>query len=124
MSFQWRDGRRNQDSWGRYTRRRKWYRNAELVEDDGVREDTHRPTINEEDELPDYPSSSGSSSGNESGDEEDSFHDASRGSGGEGEGAEGKGKGKENSGRPPSTLDAEPPKLPPRKESDRREGCS
>ncbi|KAH0536203.1 hypothetical protein FGG08_006911 [Glutinoglossum americanum] len=29
----WRDGRRGQDSWGRYTRRRKWYRDAELVED-------------------------------------------------------------------------------------------
>ncbi|KAI9837871.1 MAG: peroxisome- protein [Sclerophora amabilis] len=28
----WRDGRRGQDSWGRYTRRRKWYRDAELVE--------------------------------------------------------------------------------------------
>ncbi|KAI9887968.1 MAG: peroxisome- protein [Watsoniomyces obsoletus] len=27
----WRDGRR-QDGWGRYTRRRKWYRDAELVE--------------------------------------------------------------------------------------------
>lgn len=29
---QWRDGRRGQDGWGRYTRRRKWYRDAELVE--------------------------------------------------------------------------------------------
>ncbi|KAL9067035.1 MAG: hypothetical protein Q9157_006937 [Trypethelium eluteriae] len=28
----WRDGRRGQDSWGRYTRRRKWYRDAELVD--------------------------------------------------------------------------------------------
>ncbi|KAL1610382.1 hypothetical protein SLS60_002049 [Paraconiothyrium brasiliense] len=28
----WRDGRRGQDGWGRYTRRRKWYRDAELVE--------------------------------------------------------------------------------------------
>ncbi|KAI9833170.1 MAG: hypothetical protein M1819_003793 [Sarea resinae] len=28
----WRDGRRGEDSWGRYTRRRKWYRDAELVE--------------------------------------------------------------------------------------------
>ncbi|KAL8683298.1 MAG: hypothetical protein Q9186_000681 [Xanthomendoza sp. 1 TL-2023] len=28
----WNDGRRGQDSWGRYTRRRKWYRDAELVE--------------------------------------------------------------------------------------------
>lgn len=29
---QWDDGRRGQDGWGRYTRRRKWYRDAELVE--------------------------------------------------------------------------------------------
>ncbi|KAF2274107.1 Pex24p-domain-containing protein [Westerdykella ornata] len=28
----WRDGRPGQDGWGRYTRRRKWYRDAELVE--------------------------------------------------------------------------------------------
>lgn len=28
----WNDGRRGQDGWGRYTRRRKWYRDAELVE--------------------------------------------------------------------------------------------
>ncbi|OCK86311.1 Pex24p-domain-containing protein [Lepidopterella palustris CBS 459.81] len=28
----WRDGRRGLDGWGRYTRRRKWYRDAELVE--------------------------------------------------------------------------------------------
>ena len=27
----WNDGRRGQDGWGRYTRRRKWYRDAELV---------------------------------------------------------------------------------------------
>lgn len=31
---QWQDGRRGQDGWGRYTRRRKWYRDAELVEVD------------------------------------------------------------------------------------------
>lgn len=30
--FKWRDGKRGQDTWGRYTRRRKWYRDAELVE--------------------------------------------------------------------------------------------
>ena len=29
------DGRRGQDGWGRYTRRRKWYRDAELVETSG-----------------------------------------------------------------------------------------
>ena len=28
----WNDGRRGQDGWGRYTRRRKWYRDAELIE--------------------------------------------------------------------------------------------
>ncbi|KAL8732817.1 MAG: hypothetical protein Q9181_003809 [Wetmoreana brouardii] len=28
----WNDGRRGQDGWGRYTRRRKWYRDAELVQ--------------------------------------------------------------------------------------------
>lgn len=31
-NIQWRDGRRGVDGWGRYTRRRKWYRDAELVE--------------------------------------------------------------------------------------------
>ncbi|KAL1968541.1 hypothetical protein VTN77DRAFT_1751 [Rasamsonia byssochlamydoides] len=30
----WQDGRRGQDGWGRYTRRRKWFRDAELVEVD------------------------------------------------------------------------------------------
>lgn len=30
--FQWNDGRRGQDGWDRYTRRRKWYRDAELVD--------------------------------------------------------------------------------------------
>jgi hypothetical protein len=29
---QWNDGRRGQDGWDRYTRRRKWYRDAELVD--------------------------------------------------------------------------------------------
>lgn len=29
---QWQNGRRGQDGWGRWTRRRKWYRDAELVE--------------------------------------------------------------------------------------------
>ncbi|CAJ2504637.1 Uu.00g120310.m01.CDS01 [Anthostomella pinea] len=28
----WQNGRRGSDGWGRYTRRRKWYRDAELVE--------------------------------------------------------------------------------------------
>jgi hypothetical protein len=42
--FQWRDGRRGQDGWGRYTRRRKWYRDAELVEATPSTEVTPVPT--------------------------------------------------------------------------------
>ncbi|KAI9778881.1 MAG: peroxisome- protein [Geoglossum umbratile] len=42
----WRDGRRGQDSWGRYTRRRKWYRDAELVEDITSNEATPSVTPN------------------------------------------------------------------------------
>jgi hypothetical protein len=41
---QWRDGRRGQDGWGRYTRRRKWYRDAELVEATPSTETTPVPT--------------------------------------------------------------------------------
>jgi len=41
---QWRDGRRGQDGWGRYTRRRKWYRDAELVEVTPSTEVTPIPT--------------------------------------------------------------------------------
>ena len=41
---QWRDGRRGQDGWGRYTRRRKWYRDAELVEATPSTEVTPMPT--------------------------------------------------------------------------------
>jgi hypothetical protein len=37
---QWQDGRRGQDGWGRYTRRRKWFRDAELVE---LNPDTETP---------------------------------------------------------------------------------
>ncbi|KAH9877645.1 hypothetical protein IAQ61_003013 [Plenodomus lingam] len=40
----WRDGRRGQDGWGRYTRRRKWYRDAELVEATPSTEVTPVPT--------------------------------------------------------------------------------
>ncbi|KAF2086667.1 Pex24p-domain-containing protein [Saccharata proteae CBS 121410] len=40
----WRDGRRGQDGWGRYTRRRKWYRDAELVEITPSTEITPSPT--------------------------------------------------------------------------------
>ncbi|KAK5146062.1 hypothetical protein LTR04_001124 [Oleoguttula sp. CCFEE 6159] len=40
----WRDGRRGQDGWGRYTRRRKWYRDAELVEVTSSTEITPSPT--------------------------------------------------------------------------------
>lgn len=36
-ALKWQNGRRGQDGWGRWTRRRKWYRDAELVEaDDAV----------------------------------------------------------------------------------------
>ncbi|KAK3948295.1 integral peroxisomal membrane peroxin-domain-containing protein [Pseudoneurospora amorphoporcata] len=36
----WQNGRRGQDGWGRWTRRRKWYRDAELVEaDDAIVEE-------------------------------------------------------------------------------------
>ncbi|PGH21381.1 hypothetical protein AJ80_03298 [Polytolypa hystricis UAMH7299] len=40
----WNDGRRGQDSWGRYTRRRKWYRDAELVEITSSTEATPPPS--------------------------------------------------------------------------------
>ncbi|KAM3086911.1 hypothetical protein ACMFMG_001031 [Clarireedia jacksonii] len=42
----WQNGRRGQDGWGRYTRRRKWYRDAELVEVSSSTEITpsHTPT--------------------------------------------------------------------------------
>jgi hypothetical protein len=43
-SVQWRDGRRGLDGWGRYTRRRKWYRDAELVEATPSTEVTPVPT--------------------------------------------------------------------------------
>lgn len=32
LPYQWNNGRRGADGWGRWTRRRKWYRDAELVE--------------------------------------------------------------------------------------------
>jgi hypothetical protein len=38
---QWQNGRKGKDGWGRYTRRRKWCRDAELVE--GTEEDTETP---------------------------------------------------------------------------------
>jgi len=41
---QWHDGRRGKDGWGRYTRRRKWYRDAELVEVTPSTDDTPSPT--------------------------------------------------------------------------------
>ncbi|KAF2501238.1 Pex24p-domain-containing protein [Lophium mytilinum] len=40
----WRDGRRGLDGWGRYTRRRKWCRDAELVEVTPSTEITPSPT--------------------------------------------------------------------------------
>ncbi|KAF3761658.1 Pex24p-domain-containing protein, partial [Cryphonectria parasitica EP155] len=42
----WQSGRRGQDGWGRWTRRRKWYRDAELVEvgSDDEEEEENTPT--------------------------------------------------------------------------------
>ncbi|KAL3424419.1 integral peroxisomal membrane peroxin [Phlyctema vagabunda] len=40
----WQNGRRGVDGWGRYTRRRKWYRDAELVEITTSTEVTPSPT--------------------------------------------------------------------------------
>ncbi|KUJ20745.1 Pex24p-domain-containing protein [Mollisia scopiformis] len=40
----WQNGRRGVDGWGRYTRRRKWYRDAELVEVSPSTEVTPPPT--------------------------------------------------------------------------------
>ncbi|KAF8250985.1 Pex24p-domain-containing protein [Wilcoxina mikolae CBS 423.85] len=44
----WHDGRRGVDGWGKYTRRRKWVRRAELVEDDGREEEE----VNGKDDVP------------------------------------------------------------------------
>lgn len=43
----WNDGKRDADSWGKYTRRRKWYRDAELVEVTPSTEVTPNATPNE-----------------------------------------------------------------------------
>lgn len=43
----WRDGRRGQDGWGRYTRRRKWIRDAELVDIDPVQQDKAKQMADE-----------------------------------------------------------------------------
>jgi len=40
FAYQWANGRRGEDGWGKWTRRRKWYRDAELVEEDEVPEQT------------------------------------------------------------------------------------
>ncbi|KAM7203587.1 Integral peroxisomal membrane peroxin domain containing protein [Naviculisporaceae sp. PSN 640] len=40
----WQNGRRGQDGWGRWTRRRKWYRDAELVEADEIIEEQSSQT--------------------------------------------------------------------------------
>ncbi|KGM92635.1 uncharacterized protein PADG_11087 [Paracoccidioides brasiliensis Pb18] len=44
----WSDGRRGKDGWGRYTRRRKWCRDAELVEITPSTESTPPPSSTEE----------------------------------------------------------------------------
>jgi Integral peroxisomal membrane peroxin len=43
----WNDGKRDADSWGKYTRRRKWHRDAELVEVTPSTEVTPNATPNE-----------------------------------------------------------------------------
>ncbi len=43
----WNDGKRDADGWGKYTRRRKWYRDAELVEVTPSTEITPNSTPNE-----------------------------------------------------------------------------
>ncbi len=42
--MKWQTGRRGVDGWGRYTRRRKWYRDAELVEVTGSTQTTPSPS--------------------------------------------------------------------------------
>ena len=55
LVLQWQNGRRGQDGWGRWTRRRKWYRDAELVEAEGATTaheldaGGHRPTVSTSD---------------------------------------------------------------------------
>ncbi|KAF1933083.1 Pex24p-domain-containing protein [Didymella exigua CBS 183.55] len=51
----WRDGRRGQDGWGRYTRRRKWYRDAELVESTPSTDTTPAPTPRANPMQPSFP---------------------------------------------------------------------
>jgi hypothetical protein len=48
FGLQWQDGRRDQDGWGRYTRRRKWFRDAELVEVDETAPDEDDGTADSE----------------------------------------------------------------------------
>ena len=43
----WNDGKRDADSWGKYTRRRKWFRDAELVEVTSSMEVTPSATPND-----------------------------------------------------------------------------
>ncbi|KAH6617714.1 integral peroxisomal membrane peroxin-domain-containing protein [Chaetomium sp. MPI-SDFR-AT-0129] len=52
----WQNGRRGQDGWNRWTRRRKWYRDAELVEADDVADETHsQPADNHTEQQPKTP---------------------------------------------------------------------
>ena len=71
----WNNGHRGQDGWGRYTRRRKWYRDAELVEgsdDAGLEESTatlvpSRPGSAPSEAPPEYSKVIKDSDGNSSG---------------------------------------------------------
>ncbi|ROW03414.1 hypothetical protein VSDG_01573 [Cytospora chrysosperma] len=51
----WQFGRRGQDGWGRWTRRRKWYRDAELVEIDSDDEDEADKDDSEDSQPPTLP---------------------------------------------------------------------
>lgn len=44
-NLKWNDGRRGQDGWDRYTRRRKWYRDAELVDIDKDGQNSSEETV-------------------------------------------------------------------------------
>ncbi|KAK4199288.1 integral peroxisomal membrane peroxin-domain-containing protein [Triangularia verruculosa] len=48
----WQNGRRGQDGWGKWTRRRKWYRDAELVEADADEVMAEDATSNEVKSIP------------------------------------------------------------------------
>ncbi|KAK1836747.1 integral peroxisomal membrane peroxin-domain-containing protein [Podospora conica] len=56
----WQNGRRGQDGWGRWTRRRKWFRDAELVEAEATPTPTATPVINQPPPRTDRPTATSS----------------------------------------------------------------